>query len=101
MFWVAHVGGRLAGTCGVYPVEPETYELRKMYLLPTSRGLGLGKQLLDLAVDFTRGRGGRRLVLDTVDQMTRAISFYEAHGFIRDDAQRRGARCTRGYRREL
>jgi putative acetyltransferase len=101
MFWVAHVDGALAGTCGVYPVEPEAYELRKMYLLPTTRGLGVGKRLLDLAIEFTRERGGKRLVLDTAEQMTRAIEFYESHGFVRDDAQKRGARCTRGYRREL
>ena len=101
MFWVAYVDGALAGTCGVYPIDEETYELRKMYLLPTTRGLGLGKQLLDVAVDFTRERGGKRLVLDTAEQMTRAIAFYESHGFVRDDAQKRGERCTRGYRREL
>jgi len=40
-------------------------------------------------------------VLDTTEQMTRAIRFYEDNGFVRDDAQRRGARCSRGYVREL
>jgi hypothetical protein len=33
--------------------------------------------------------------------MTRAITFYESQGFVRDDAQKRGARCTRGYLRVL
>jgi putative acetyltransferase len=101
MFWVAFVDGQLAGTCGVYPIDEETYELRKMYLWPTTRGLGLGKQLLALSIAWTKARGGKRLVLDTVEQMTSAIRFYEAHGFIRDDAQKRGPRCSRGYRREL
>lgn len=101
MFWVAYVDGALAGTCGVYPVEPESFELRKMYLLPSTRGLGLGTRFLDVAVEWTRAHGGKRLVLDTVEQMSRAIAFYEANGFVRDDAQRRGPRCTRGYRREL
>ena len=36
-------------------------------------------------------------MLDTTDAMARAIAFYEAHGFVRDDAEIRGARCTRGY----
>lgn len=100
-FWVAFVDGALAGTCGVYPIDAETYELRKMYLWPTTRGLGVGKRLLELSVEWTRAQGGKRLVLDTVEQMTSAIRFYEAHGFVRDDAQRRGPRCSRGYRREL
>jgi GNAT superfamily N-acetyltransferase len=79
-FWVAVVGHDLIGTCGVFPVASDTYELRKMYLRGAARGLGLGKRLLDEAVQWTRARGGRRLVLDTAEQMKRAIAFYEAHG---------------------
>jgi hypothetical protein len=45
--------------------------------------------------------GGTALVLDTIEAMTRAIAFYEANGFVRDDAQVRGARCTRGYIKRL
>lgn len=101
MFWVAHHDGGLVGTCGVYPVEPRMYELRKMYLRPQARGLGLGTKLLDVAVAWTRSRGGSSLVLDTIEEMTRAIAFYEANGFVRDDAQRRSERCSRGYIRIL
>ncbi len=100
-FWVALRDGELLGTCGVFPVGPRTYELRKMYLHRTSRGLGLGKRLLDVAIAWARERGGTKLVLDTVEQMTRAIRFYEANGFVRDDTQIRGARCTRGYSRVI
>ncbi|HEU0034306.1 MAG TPA: GNAT family N-acetyltransferase [Kofleriaceae bacterium] len=101
MFWVATDGDALLGTCGVSPVAPATFELRKMYLAPASRGRGLGTQLLDTAITWVRAHGGTRLVLDTVEQMTRAIAFYEAHGFVRDDAQVRGSRCSRGYVRDL
>lgn len=100
-FWIALRDGELLGTCGVFPVAPGIYELRKMYLRGASRGLGLGKQLLEVAVAWSRKRGGTHMVLDTVEQMTRAIAFYEANGFVRDDAQIRGARCTRGYVRVL
>jgi molybdate transport system substrate-binding protein len=100
-FWVAFDGDTLLGTCGVYPVGPATFELRKMYLRPASRGLGLGKRLLDVAVAWARERGATKLVLDTTEQMGRAIAFYEAHGFVRDDTQIRGARCSRGYARLL
>ena len=100
-FWVALDGATLVGTCGIYPIDPETFELRKMYLDPRVRGTGLGKRLLDAAVDFARSRGARRIVLDTLHEMTRAIAFYEAHGFTRDDAQIRGSRCSRGYVRTL
>jgi GNAT superfamily N-acetyltransferase len=94
----------MLGTCGVFPLQPvtpDTFELRKMYLRPAARGRGLGTQLLDVAVAWVKHRGGRRIVLDTVEAMTRAIAFYEAHGFVRDDEQIRGSRCSRGYVRML
>jgi GNAT superfamily N-acetyltransferase len=101
-FWVAvDDAGAVVGTCGVFPVAPGALELRKMYLHARSRGTGLGRRLLDEAVAWTLGHGGHALVLDTTEQMTRAIAFYEANGFVRDDAQIRGSRCSRGYRREL
>jgi GNAT superfamily N-acetyltransferase len=101
-FWVAtDRAGRIVGTCGAFPVSPTDYELRKMYLLPAARGLGAGRALLDACVAWARGRGATRIVLDTTEQMTDAIAFYERHGFVRDDAQIRGARCSRGYVLEL
>lgn len=100
-FWVAHHAGALVGTCGVFPLDGETLELRKMYLRTAARGLGLGTALLDTAIAWARERNFRRVVLDTTEQMTRAIAFYEANGFVRDDAQIRGARCSRGYARLL
>jgi putative acetyltransferase len=99
-FWVAEQAGHIVGTCGLAPIvgeDPGVYELRKMYLRPSTRGHGLGKQLLELAIAWARARGGTHIVLDTIEEMTRAIAFYEAHGFVRDDTQKRGARCTRGY----
>ncbi len=97
MFWVAARHSEVWGTCGVFPLAPGVFELRKMYLRPNTRGLGLGKKLLVTAIEWCREHGGTQLVLDTVEEMTAAIGFYEAHGFVRDDAQIRGSRCTRGY----
>ena len=56
---------------------------------------------LDTAIAWSREHGGSSMVLDTVEEMTSAIRFYEAHGFTRDDRQIRGSRCTRGYIRPL
>jgi GNAT superfamily N-acetyltransferase len=100
-FWVAADGGTLVGTCGVIPIAPATFELRKMYLRPAARGARLGVRFLDIALDWARAQGGERMVLDTMEAMTRAIAFYEAHGFVRDDSWIRGARCTRAYVRAL
>lgn len=101
MFWVATDGDAVVGTCGVFPIAPRMVELRKMYVRPAARGTGLGARLLDVAVTWAGAQGAERMVLDTVEAMTRAIAFYEANGFVRDDAHIHGARCTRGYVRAL
>jgi ribosomal protein S18 acetylase RimI-like enzyme len=72
-----------------------------MYLSPEGRGRGLGQRMLDDALAWARAHAGRRMVLDTTERMERAIAFYEANGFARDDTQKRAARCSRGYVREL
>jgi putative acetyltransferase len=100
-FFVAVDQDALIGTAGVAPVEPGVFELRKMYLRPEARGKGVGQQLFDRCLAHVRAQGGRRMVLDTTEQMAAAIAFYERNGFVRDDTQRRASRCSRGYRREL
>jgi GNAT superfamily N-acetyltransferase len=101
-FWVGRAeSGDLLGTCGVFPVGGSTFELRKMYLRPAARGLGLGSQLLDIAEAWVREHGGKLIVLDTIEAMASACTFYERRGFVRDDAQIRASRATRGYAKHL
>ncbi len=101
-FWIAEdAKGALLGTCGIVPVGPSDHELRKMYLDRAARGLGLGARLLALALEHARSSGAARVVLDTTEAMRDAIAFYERNGFVRDDTQIRGCRCSRGYVRAL
>jgi len=100
-FGVVTLDHSLVGTCGACPVGPRSYELRKMYLAREARGLGLGRRLLELAIAFAREQGMTELVLNTAEQMMRARAVYEANGFVRDDRQSRGSRCSRGYRLDL
>jgi putative acetyltransferase len=102
-FWVAVdiSSGTILGTCGLMPIDPALVELQKMYLRADARGRGVGRHLLDEAVGWARSLGMRRIVLDTAETMVGAIRFYEKNGFLRDDSQIRGSRCSRGYVRDL
>jgi GNAT superfamily N-acetyltransferase len=102
-FWVAidDDAARVIGTCALFPLAPGVLELRKMYLAPASRGRGVGELLWQAASSWARAQRATSVVLDTAEQMTSAIRFYERHGFVRDDAQVRGSRCSRGYRLTL
>lgn len=99
-FWVVEDGhGRIAGTCGVWidPRDPARAELRKMYLLPERRGRGLGRRLLDTALDHARRAGVARMELETASAMTAAIGLYQQAGFTAMEAVPDAPRCDRRF----
>lgn len=88
-FWVVEDGrGRVVGTCGIWidPDDPGRCELRKMYLEPRLRGLGMGRRLLAGAIDHARRAGCASIELETNAAMKAAIALYESHGFRPVDA---------------
>jgi putative acetyltransferase len=91
---IAPLAGGDAGTC----------ELRKMYFLPSLRGLGAGSTLMTHCLDAARGFGFERCYLETLTGMDAAMRLYERSGFRRIDAPM-GATghgsCNTFYLREL
>lgn len=105
-FWIAEADGAVIGCVGMMPLPaseagPGVAELRKMYLSPAARGKGSGKRLLQAAIAWAKAMGLRHIVLDTLNEMSSAIALYTGAGFVRDDAQIRAPRCSRGYRLDL
>jgi len=80
---VALVNDQVVGGCGIAPFEQsrDTCELRKLFLLPASRGLGIGKSLTAQCLDFARQHGFSQCYLDTCANMTTAIGLYQQFGF--------------------
>ena len=52
-----------------------------MYLLPQARGLGLGKELINRSLAFARESGYKKIYLETMPELTQALSVYEKFGF--------------------
>ena len=59
--------------------------MKRLFLRPAARGLGLGRALMARAIEAARAIGYRELCLDTLPTMVSAISLYEAAGFRRVD----------------
>lgn len=57
-------------------------EVKRMFVAPDARGLGLGSALLRTLMAHASAQGYRRLVLDTSAGMHAAIRLYTASGFI-------------------
>lgn len=80
-FLVVTVDGRPVGCGAVRRLDAETGELKRMYVAPTERGLGLGRRLVDALEAEARALGVRRLVLETGTRQHAALALYHATGF--------------------
>ncbi|GAM77739.1 histone acetyltransferase HPA2 [Vibrio ishigakensis] len=83
LYLVVLLDGKLVGGCGLAPFEPgsDTCELKKLFLLKESRGLGLGKKLSEMCLEFAKQQGFTQCYLDTLSNMTSAVRLYEKLGF--------------------
>ncbi|RDI99943.1 GNAT family N-acetyltransferase [Dyella solisilvae] len=83
---VTFLTARVDGTpvaCGACVWHADYVEIKRMYVLPACRGLGLGKQLLEaLEAEVQRG-GGKRVRLETGTAQAEALELYERAGYRR------------------
>lgn len=80
-FFVIRYDDTPAGCGGVKLFGAEYGEVKRMYVRPQFRGLGLGQLMLDHLADYARGHGIRLLRLETGMHQRAAISLYERVGF--------------------
>ena len=92
--------GRIVGSIGLFPLNEETIELRKMYFAPEIRGLGLGQKLLDAMIEKARKLGYMRVYLETASVLKPAVHIYEKAGFRPVD-EKHTPRCDQAYMLEL
>jgi len=82
-FWVIENQGQLVGTGAYYPVKrgEKAVEIRKMYLLPTVKGVGLGRYLLQLLEQAITAKGFQQIWVETASVLVEAVKLYESSGY--------------------
>jgi len=80
-FVVAVSDGASVACGGVRRLDPETLEIKRMWVEPGWRGAGMGTRLLRRLEDDAARLGGRRVVLDTNRTLTEAMAMYERAGY--------------------
>jgi len=93
--------GSIVGAYGLYPIDRQTCELRKMYLHKSYRGKGLGKFLLEDALVKARRLGFERMILETASVLKEAITLYRSYGFTEFTPAHLSSRCDQAYQLEL
>ena len=84
--WFARVGGEVAGVVGLRPFGGDgrshgCCEMKRLWVRPAYRGLGLGRRLAEQALAAAEDLGYRRMCLDTLHRMTEARALYARLGF--------------------
>jgi putative acetyltransferase len=82
---VAEVDGSWAGCCALRPLDttdyPNASEMKRLYVRPIFRRLGVGRLLAEAIMDAARSRGYDCILLDTLDDMESARALYAELGF--------------------
>jgi ribosomal protein S18 acetylase RimI-like enzyme len=60
----------------------QTCEVKRLYVLPSARGMGVGRALVAECLSIARELGYREAKLDTLPRMQTAIKTYESFGFV-------------------
>jgi ribosomal protein S18 acetylase RimI-like enzyme len=76
----------LEGTIGdeLVALPAETASMRMLAVEPTARRRGIGRSLVDAAIERCRATGKRWLILETSEEQRVAAGLYRSMGFGRD-----------------
>jgi putative acetyltransferase len=79
---VADDGDGLVGCVALRAGSPESCEMKRLYVDPSARGSGLGRQLVESVLDRARSFGYEKMLLDTLPSMQTAQALYREIGFV-------------------
>ena len=79
--WLAERGERLVGCTAIALRDGSRGQLRWVLVDPSARGRGIGKQLVNSAMDYCREKGCESVFLETTDGLPESQTLYEKLGF--------------------
>ena len=81
-FFVARLQGDSVGCGAVKFHDDAPAEIKRMWIAPQVRGLGLGRRLLETLEDCARGSGARLAHIETSAVLSEALALYRSAGWV-------------------
>lgn len=78
---VEEPGGHVVGCVGLRTLSPNEAEMKRLYVMPSHRGLHLGKTLANEIMELAIRHEYQRMILDTMTEMKDAQQLYQRLGF--------------------
>ena len=91
--WVAELNGRVVGMVGLIHeenFEQGVYELKRMYVVPSCRGMGIAKNLINELISHAKTNRIKLVFLKTTSTLVPAIQLYMKNGFTFSSADLNG-----------
>jgi DNA-binding MarR family transcriptional regulator/ribosomal protein S18 acetylase RimI-like enzyme len=83
---VARLHGEPIG-CGALKLQGDVpFYIKRMWVAPEARGLGVGRRILSELEDHARRRGAEVVRLETNKTLTEAVSLYRSAGYVEVEA---------------
>jgi len=80
--FLAKYNDEIIGTVSLCKVDDNTYELAKLAVTEKYKGIKLGKQLIQLAIDKCKTVEARKIILYTAKKLEVAHALYLQFGFL-------------------
>jgi DNA-binding MarR family transcriptional regulator/GNAT superfamily N-acetyltransferase len=81
-FFVAYLHGEAIGCGGVKHHRDAPAEIKRMWIAPAARGLGLGRRLLEALEACARAGGARVARIETSGVLGEALALYRSAGWV-------------------
>jgi putative acetyltransferase len=79
--YIARRDGVPCGCAALRRLDAGICEMKRLYVRPDARGLGVGAELVRLVIEAARVRGYTLMRLDTLPTMKAAVALYTSFGF--------------------